>query len=1013
MATGGTPGPEENATNAAFRILGPIEVEGPAGAVHVPPGRQQVILALLLVEADHIVSTDHIVDVLWDDQPPDTARTQVQICVSRLRRTLSQGGLPATIDTRPPGYRLRIPDGSLDAHAFSAEVTEARVLLKEGRTAQAATVLRAAVARWRGPCLHGMPNRALRARALRLDEERLAATEDYLELELELGGHHRLIGEISRLVQENPLRERLRGLLMTALHRAGRQAESLDVYRRGRALLIDELGLEPGPELRSLESAILAGSDELRLTPAPEAPAVTVALAEPAPEPPAPRMERPRQLPADTADFVGHDELIATAESVLTGAGGDRAIGVVVVVGRPGVGKSTVATHIGHRVAEQHYPDGQLYCDLRGAGGDAEGAADVLGRFLLALGIPGPMIPDGLAGRVEIYRTLLAERRVLVVLDDAVSERQVAPLLPGSSNCAVLITSRTRLTGVPGARQLELDVLDHEHALALLRRVVGADRVDREVESASALVRTVGGLPLALRIIAARLAARPHWSLASMVHRLASERRRLDELAHGEMTVRASLSLTHDGLDLRSRRLFGLLSLAGGATLPGWLAGAVLDDDHPFPSDLLEPLVDVQMLDVAAVETTGEFRYRFQDMVRLFAGERLAAEVDPADHAGAVRRMVGGWLALAERAHRKVYGGDYVVLHGSGARWLPPADYVDQVLADPLDWMAGEQANLCAAIAQAAKWGLDELCWDLAVSVATLCEMRGYLADWQRTHDDALAATRAAGNTRGTAALLGSLGTLHIYRREYPRSRETLTEALGLFHALDDARGLGLCRRDLALLARYDGDGDRALELYGQALVDFGRVGDIVGRASVLTQRAQILARHGQRDVASADLTEAMAIYRSVDYAGGIAHTLRRIGQLQAQAGEYDLATRTLGEVLEMVRQNRDVIGEGHLLCNLAEVNAAAHRYDLARLYYEQALARRENIMDHAGAAWVRVALAEVLARLDQPGLAADLLARAESAFTELGDEGGRAAAERARRGLTGGGAALEVADAS
>ncbi|MFI9387408.1 AfsR/SARP family transcriptional regulator [Kutzneria sp. NPDC052558] len=975
--------------------------------VHVPPGRQQVILALLLVEADHIVSTDHIVDVLWDDQPPDTARTQVQICVSRLRKTLTQGGLPATIDTRPPGYRLRIPDDSLDAHAFSAEVGEARVLAREGQTARAAALLRAAVARWRGPCLHGLPNRALRARALRLDEERLGATEDYLELELDLGGHHQLIGEIGRLVQENPLRERLRGLLMTALHRAGRQAESLDVYRRGRALLIDELGLEPGPELRSLESAILAGADELR--PAPEVP--VVALAEPVPE--QPRMERPRQLPADTADFVGHDELIATAESVLTG--GDRAIGVVVVIGRPGVGKSTVATHIGHRVAERHYPDGQLYCDLRGTGGDAEGAVDVLGRFLLALGIPGPMIPDGLAGRVEMYRTLLAERRVLVVLDDAVSERQVAPLLPGSSSCAVLITSRTRLTGVPGARQLELDVLDHEHALALLRRVVGAERVDREVESASALVRTVGGLPLALRIIAARLAARPHWSLASMVHRLASERRRLDELAHGEMTVRASLSLTHDGLDPRSRRLFGLLSLAGGSTLPGWLAGAVLDDDHPFPSDLLEPLVDVQMLDVAAVEATGEFRYRFQDMVRLFAGERLAAEVDPADHAGAVRRMVGGWLALAERAHRKVYGGDYVVLHGAGPRWLPPADYVDQVLADPLDWMAGEQANLCAAIAQAAKWGLDELCWDLAVSAATLCEMRGYLADWQRTHDDALTATRAAGNTRGTAALLGSLGTLHIYRREYPRSRETLTEALGLFHALDDARGLGLCRRDLALLARYDGDGDRAMELYGQALVDFGRVEDIVGRASVLTQRAQILAQRGERDVAGADLTEAMAIYRSVDYSGGIAHTQRRIGQLQAQAGEYDQATRTLGEVLEMVRQNRDVIGEGHLLCNLAEVNAAARRYDLARLYYEQALARRENIMDHAGAASVRVALAEVLTRLDQPGLAADLLTRAVSAFGELGDDRGVVTAKRALRGLAGstGGAALEVADAS
>lgn len=982
----------DDTTGSTFRILGPIEVEGPAGPVHIPPGRQQVILALLLVEANQIVSTEHIVDALWDDQPPGTARTQVQICVSRLRKNMAAGGLDVAIDTRPPGYRLQVRGEQLDAHTFTARVTEARVLVREGRTAEAAALLRTATGSWRGPCLHGMPNRALRTRALRLDEERLNATEDYLELELDLGKHFQLVGEISRLVHEHPLRERLRGLLMIALHRSGRQAEALEVYRSGRGLLIEELGLEPGPELRLLESSILSGADELRLAPATDAAAgAAVPVAETAP---VAQVERPRQLPADTADFVGHDDLIHTAESVLTGA--DRAIGVVVIVGRPGVGKSTVVTHIGHRMAHDHFPDGQLYCDLRGTRTDPSATADVLGRFLLALGIPGPVIPSGLDGRVEMYRTLLAERRVLVVLDDAVSERQVLPLLPGSSNCAVLITSRTRLTGVPGARQLDLDVLGADDALALLRRVIGSGRVDRELESAGALVRTVGGLPLALRIIAARLAARPHWSLASMVHRLASERHRLDELAHGEMTVRASLSLTHDGLDPAARRLFGLLSLAEGTTLPGWLAGAVLDHGHPFPSDLLEPLVDVQMLEVAAVESTGEFRYRFQDMVRLFARERLVAEVDPADHASAVARMVGGWLALAERAHRRVYGGDYAVLHGTGARWLPPAGYVDQVLAEPLDWMAGEQTNLCAAVAQAAKRGLDELCWDLAVTVATLCELRGYLVDWQRTHDDALVATRRAGNTRGTAALLASLGTLDIYRGEHTRSRASLTEALDLFVALDDPRGLGLCRRDLALLARYAGEDDQALTLYQQALEDFGRVDDAVGRASVFTQRAHILSRQGQRELAGTQLAEAMDIYRAIGYVGGIAHTLRRIGQLQAQAGEFEQATRTLTEVLEMVRHSRDVIGEGHLLCNLGEVSAAAHRFDLARLYYEQALTARENILDHAGAATVRVALAEVLTRLEQPGLGAGLLTRALSTFTELGMDRERAAAERA-----------------
>jgi tetratricopeptide (TPR) repeat protein len=472
-------------------------------------------------------------------------------------------------------------------------------------------------------------------------------------------------------------------------------------------------------------------------------------------------------------------------------------------------------------------------------------------------------------------------------------------------------------------------------------------------------VRTVAGLPLALRIIAARLAARPHWSLASMVHRLANERHRLDELAHGEMTIRASLSLTYDGLDQQSRQLFGLLSLAEGSMLPGWIAGAVLDDDHGYPSDLLEPLVDVQMLDVASVERTGEFRYRFQDILRLFARERLSVEVDPAEHGGAVERMIGGWLALAEQAHRRVYGGDYAVLHGTAARWQLPADYVEQVLAEPLDWMEGEQTNLCGAVTQAAAAGLDELCWDLAVTVATLCESRGHLDAWERTHRDALAATRAAGNTRGTAALLASLGTLYINSSQFERSATTLADALALFVELDDRRGLALCRRDLALLARHAGDDDRAMLLYDQSIADFAHVGDVVGRAIVLTQRAHILARRGEVTLANKDLSEALEINRAAGYLGGVAHTLRRIGQVQSLSGEHDRATETLIEVLDMVRRSRDVIGEGHLLRNLGEVCRAAGRLASARDYFAQALEVRENIMDHSGAAVVREDLAE------------------------------------------------------
>lgn len=320
----------------AFLILGPLEVRGPAGHVRIPPGRQEAILAALLLDANRVVSTDYLVDLIWDEEPPGTARTQVQICVSRLRKGLTEAGIDAPITTRPPGYLLRAADEMLDLRLFNRRTAEARVLVKEGRGAETAELLRAAAALWRGQCLGGVTSDALRAKALQLDEDRLNAVETYIQLELDLGRHHQLVGEIGRLLHENPLRERLRGQLMLALHRSGRQSEALDIYRAGRDLLIEELGLLPGEELRLLETAILAGDSALHAGPL--APVAGTALAPapaPAPvrtsvEPPAllpadpadvgHRDELPHQLPTDTADFVGDEVLIGTVEAVLTGA---------------------------------------------------------------------------------------------------------------------------------------------------------------------------------------------------------------------------------------------------------------------------------------------------------------------------------------------------------------------------------------------------------------------------------------------------------------------------------------------------------------------------------------------------------------------------------------------------------------------------------------------------------------------------------------------------------------------
>jgi DNA-binding SARP family transcriptional activator len=268
-----TPGAiQDRVPEPAFRLLGPLRVSAAKGAVRIPSGRQEVILAALLLESNRVVSTDYLVDLIWNEDPPDTARIQVQICVSRLRRTLAGAGIEAAIVTKPPGYSLQVESAAVDLRVFHTQVAQSHALVKDGRTAEAAELLRSAVGLWRGPCLSGVHSESLRTKALRLDEDRLAAIETYLDLELSLGRHHQLVGEIGRLIDEHPLREHLRGQYMLALYRSGRQAEALESYRAGRTLLIEELGLEPGEQIRQLETAILSGDPALRVDPEPLAP---------------------------------------------------------------------------------------------------------------------------------------------------------------------------------------------------------------------------------------------------------------------------------------------------------------------------------------------------------------------------------------------------------------------------------------------------------------------------------------------------------------------------------------------------------------------------------------------------------------------------------------------------------------------------------------------------------------------------------------------------------------------
>ena len=948
---------------APFRVLGPLEVSGKQGAVYVAPGRQEVVLGALVLQLNRVVETAYLVDAIWAHDPPKTARTQVQICVSRLRKALSDGGVDATIETRSHGYVLRAPEDATDIGTFRRLVAQAQAMASEGLKASAADAFREATGLWRGRCLAGTPSEALAGTAAQLDDARLEAVETCVRLELELGRHDCLIGELQQLVAHHPLRERLRGHLMTALYRSGRQAEALDTYHQGRLIFAEELGLAPGRELRDLAQAILTGGAD---RPVDEP-------AEPHPPTASPPFEAgqnggtdlapvavPRQLPNDVGDFVADGSIVAAVCDAVTVRQDGRGPNVAVLLGRPGVGKSTLAKHVAHRVAAKHFPDGQLYCDLRGLSGQPVGPAEALGRFLRALGIPGQAIPDSLDERAEMYRSLLANRRILVLLDDAVSESQLTPLLPGSGSSCVLVTSRGQLTALPGTHRFDVEPLSQEAAAQLLARIIGEYRVENEREAARALIRLVGGLPLALRIVGARLAARPHWSLISLWYRLENEQSRLDELAYGELSIRASLSLSYDGLNAADRRLLCLMSLAEGTEIPSWLGAALVDDRTPHPADLLEPLIDMRLLDVTAMEG-GEFRCGLSQIVRTYAQDMLPAEISEEERAAAVRRMVGGWLALAERAHKEIYGGAYTLVAGRAERWLPPEDQIRRCLRDPLGWLESEQTNLLNAVELAARSGLDELCWELATTLVTLFEARGYPELWYRTHQVALTAVQEAGNERGQAAVLASLGTLHLHRGEHEAAGPYLSTALELFERVGELTGQALCLRDLARVEQHHGDDDRALALYESAERSFARADDVVGRAYVLGEMAHITMRRTDFARTRAYLDEALGICRSVGFDRGQALVLRRLGQMLTYQGQYEEAERTLREVLDMVRVSGDLVGEGYVLHDLGWVYARLRRVEQALQHYSQSAKVRERLLDHSGAAAVRADIVAIL----------------------------------------------------
>lgn len=959
-----------------LRILGPFELVADDRLWKIGGPRDQVVLAMLALRANHVVSVDQLIDAVWRDDPPPTARGQIQTSISTLRRLLGDAGMPDTIRTRSSGYVLELTEDDLDSARFTALVGTAYRQAAEGRTELAAETLRTALSLWRGPALDGLHSDLMRNAAAVLEEARLTAAEERVRLELELGRHASVVTELRELIAEHRWRERLYGFLMLALYRTGRQAEALEVYRQARAILIDEVGIEPGQELRDLERAVLGNDRSLDLRSA------GPRQAEPEPEEQA---AVPRQLPGTVADFVGHDDHIADITRFLTGTRSPAlryAVPIVAISGRCGVGKSTLALRVAHELGAT-FADGHVYVDLGGPDGD-EGAPALLGRFLRALGVPAAALPDRFDERAELYRSRLAGRRLLLVLDDATSEEQVTPLLPGSPTCGVIVTSRTRLVGLPGARHVDVPTWDDEMSTELLARMVGAQRLAREQAATAEVVTYCEGLPLALRIVGARLAARPHWRIGELARRLSDEARRLDELSHQGMAVRPAIASAYRGLPRQAQRLCLLLAMITTPDFPVWYAAALLDTDLTEAEDTVDRLVEAQLLDVLPAEH-GQLRYRLPDLIRVYARELVAETETDADRRPALARLLGAWLALAETAHRAEFGGDGAILHSDAARTRLREWGDDDPIGLPAGWLARERAGLVAAIRQAAAADLDELCWDLTFTSAGLFENRGYLEDWRETAEIAHAAAVRAGNRTGTAAMLYSLGCLHVVQRRFASAERHFADALELFEADGHPHGQALAMCGAAVVDQWQGRYGSMHVRYKNALAGMRAVGDLVGQANVLTNMARFSLDEGDLDEAGPLLTEALELYGRANHRRGEARALGGVAELHLRTHQLGPARRALNKVLLTVRETGDEAGEAYTLHCFGLLRREEGQLDIAEATLAHALSIAERIGDRLIAGQIEYARGELaIVRVDH-ATATGYLERAKAVFGELG----------------------------
>ncbi|MGW6062676.1 AfsR/SARP family transcriptional regulator [Streptomyces sp. NPDC055189] len=951
-----------------FSVLGPVRAWHGAEQLSMGSPQQRALLAALLLRAGRTATAHELIDALWGDEPPSQALAAVRTYASRLRKVLPAGVLVS----ESGGYAIAVAEGALDlslAEDLWAEAEKARGV---GDLCQARSLVNKALGLWDGEPLANVPGPYAETERTRLEEWRLQLLESRLDMDLEVGCHAEAVSELTALTAAHPLRERLRELLMLALYRSGRQAEALAVYADTRRLLADELGVDPRPGLKELQQRILQADP---------------ALAEPSaatPEPAA-AVVRPAQLPATVPDFTGRASFVTELSEILSAAEG-RVMAVSALAGIGGVGKTTLAVHVAH-VARTYFPDGQLYVDLQGAGARAAEPETVLGAFLRALGTPDSAIPDSLEERAALYRSVLDGRRVLVVLDNARDAAQVRPLLPGMEGCAALVTSRIRMVDLAGAHLVDLDVMSPEEALLLFTRIVGEERVQSERKAALDVVAACGFLPLAIRIAASRLAARRTWTVSTLAAKLADERRRLDELQAGDLAVKATFELGYGQLEPAQARAFRLLGLADGPDLSLAAAAAVLDLPLEETEDLLEMLVDTSL-----VESAAPGRYRYHDLVRLYA--RACAERDeqpPSERGAAMSRLLDFYLATATGVYALERPGDRLVDH------LERTDYAGLQFSaggTALDWLYTEANSLLACVRQSAGDGsMLRRAVDLLWAAKDLAESGANSHQYETTAVAVRDAANAAGDVRAEGRARTTLTNVLLVSGRFDAADEEARLATLLAEKAGDTVPICWASNDRGIIAIYQSrhaDGERYLQ---QAIDNFRAIGNQVGEASALCNLSRIHVAMGRTTSAVELARQGIAIYDNMGLTLRRANGRFALGIALTRAGRHSEALDELSEALTIFTENRQRLWEGTTHFRIAEAHLAARRPAQAAQHAEQALALR-----CIGGDWMRgnvlTTLGRSLAELGQ-------VDRAKACWTEalaIYQQSGAAEADEVRR---------------